>query len=123
MKRIITFATIISVFSWLMPLGALIKPGQEETACGGKRAFHMCSMCLGVGKIDPNPSAKPGISAASGFNENAKSSASGGDDFLPADFIQRLFDKSSKHYGLIQKFLFQSPRSSIFYPPKAQPFF
>ncbi len=119
-RRLLTSVVTICVFAWLMPLGAFIKPSQEGVVCGGKRAFHMCC-CLG--KLSSAHSTKPGINSASGFNENAKSSTSGGEDFLPADSAAQLFDQNSRYYEVSQNFLFQSSQSSIFHPPKALPLF
>ncbi len=82
MKPVLTAFLTICLFTWLLPLGTFIKPSQEKTACGGKRAFHMCSMMQG--KADPNPSSKISFSSASDSGQGAKSSAGGGDDFLPA---------------------------------------
>ena len=115
-KRLLTSFVVLCVFSWLMPLGAFIKPGQEEMACGGKRAFHMCS-CMG--KMGSGSPVKPGINSASGFNENAKSSASGGDDLFISNSNILFARQSSKHYETLQTLKFQSPTSSIFHPPKA----
>ncbi|MBP9733314.1 MAG: hypothetical protein KBD07_02940 [Candidatus Omnitrophica bacterium] len=35
--------TFLGFFMWIQPLGAFIAPSQETTACGGNRAYHMCS--------------------------------------------------------------------------------
>lgn len=43
MKPITGFFTVITFFLWIQPLGAFIAPSMEDAACGGNRAFHMCS--------------------------------------------------------------------------------
>lgn len=48
-KNIVGFLTVISFFLWIQPLGAFIKPSAEATACGGNRAFHMCSTQFALG--------------------------------------------------------------------------
>ncbi|HXV19319.1 MAG TPA: hypothetical protein VD883_04500 [Candidatus Omnitrophota bacterium] len=80
-KSVSLFLTI-ALFAWLMPLGAFIKKTEEKTACGGKRAFHMCSMMQG--KADPNPSSTVSLQNASDFGNSAQSQASGSvsDDLL-----------------------------------------
>ena len=59
-------------------------------------------MCCCLGKQASNHSAKPGISAALGFNENAKSSSSGDTNFLAMSFSRDILNQESKHYGLFQ---------------------
>lgn len=41
--RITALCAAAALLLWVLPLGVFIKPSQEKTACGGKRAFHMCS--------------------------------------------------------------------------------
>jgi hypothetical protein len=76
MRKVVSLFITLAVLVWLMPLGAFIKPSEEKSACGGKRAFHMCSMMQA--KADPNPSTTPVFQSASGFEHQAKSQASGG---------------------------------------------
>jgi len=63
-----------------MPLGAFIKPSQEDLACGGKRAFHMC--CMMKGQVRPEGVVKIIFSGTASVEKNARSSAAGGDDFI-----------------------------------------
>lgn len=78
-------------------------------------------MCSCLGKQTSSHSTKPGINSSSGFNENAKSSASGGEEFLPIESVMLMPDRDLRHFELTQQFVFQSPQGSIFHPPKALP--
>ena len=81
MFRSVASLLTIALIAWFMPLGNFIKPSQEETACGGKRAFHMCSMM--AGKIDPHPSSTPSYANASDVSQHGKmAGGQSGDDFL-----------------------------------------
>ena len=91
MRRLFSLCTTVCLFSWLLPLGAFIKPSQEKTACDGQRPFHMCSMPAGKAMPDRGFSSKIGFSDASDVNARAKSSASAGNDFSsPASLIDDL---------------------------------
>jgi hypothetical protein len=46
LTRLISSITVIGVLFWLLPLGAWIKPSQENKACNGQRAFHMCTQMM-----------------------------------------------------------------------------
>lgn len=81
-KKIAAIVSLITLCLWLMPLGAFIKPSQEDTACGGKRAFHMC--CMLSGKVRPEGIHKVCFYSMNSSERTAKSSAAGGDDFVTA---------------------------------------
>ena len=119
--RFFSFFVLICLFVWLLPLGAFIKPSQEKIACDGHRAFHMC--CMMLGKVNPNPSSKISFTTASDFGHGAKSSAAGGDDFLPIKNKQYPSIASQRHYEtswLATYFHFQNPLDP---PPKSSPLF
>lgn len=59
--------------AWILPLGQFIKPSEEYKTCGGKRAFHQCSMMQGKVRTESSPIA---YSAASGAESQPKSAAS-----------------------------------------------
>ncbi|MGH7197570.1 MAG: hypothetical protein ACREH5_02360 [Candidatus Omnitrophota bacterium] len=80
MRKIFSAFVVLCVLAWLLPLGAFIKPFQEKSSCGGKRAFHMCSMMQS--EADPSSSTTPAFQSASGFDHQAKSQASGGGNDL-----------------------------------------
>lgn len=44
MKQAAAILTFAAFFLWIQPLGAFIAPSAEDTACGGRRAVHMCSV-------------------------------------------------------------------------------
>jgi hypothetical protein len=102
--------------AWVLPLGSFIKPSQEATACGGKRAMHMCSMMSGkTAKEAPKGIA---FTSASSVEKTAKSSASGGDDFL----LERLI-KGARESGRLRVLLNQASYTSFTpdipeYPPR-----
>lgn len=96
MKRLFSFVTVVCFSAWLLPLGNFIKPSQEKTACGGDRAFHMCSM-MAPAQIDDNSSAgKVSFTSASGVEKTQKSPASAGNDLFAAASLARTPDLISK---------------------------
>jgi hypothetical protein len=44
MRQAAAILTFAGFFMWIQPLGAFIAPSAEDTACGGRRAVHMCSV-------------------------------------------------------------------------------
>lgn len=80
MKRLASSLSALAIFVWILPLGAFIKPSQEKTACGGNRAFHMCSM--GMGKLSADSSSKASFKNVTAAERHAKSSAAGENDFI-----------------------------------------
>ncbi len=96
-----------------MPLGNFIKPSQEKTACGGGRAFHMCSM--GMTKIhteDRNTSPKIAFADAAGVEKAPKVSSSGsGEDLFLLDLTKKQLLLKSR-YDLSDIF----PRYCDFFP-------
>ncbi len=85
--RPFTIFVAVSLFIWLLPLGAFIGASQEKTACGGGRAFHMCSMMNG--KAQAKGPAKISYSSANTAEKAAKSSAAGGNDFVASGEASR----------------------------------
>ncbi len=77
--RVLSPCMIVVLFAWLLPLGAFIGAAKEKTACGGDRAFHMCTMGMKV-RPDEGPR-KISFSNASGIDKTNKSSSGGGNDF------------------------------------------
>ncbi len=80
MNRSAASFALIAFFLWILPLGSFIRPADEESACGGKRAMHMCGMKTagtsvktgekpareGIAFSNPSaPEKGPGASAAS----------------------------------------------------------
>jgi len=43
MKNITAILTIFFFLAWIFPLGAFIKPSEEEKVCNGRRAVCLCS--------------------------------------------------------------------------------
>ena len=102
MFRPISILLAASIFLWVLPLGAFIQPSQEKMACGGNRAFHMCS-CATDGaqaKKDPGPQ-KISFTSASGMEKTNKADmSSGGNDFLSADMKDKFFGEESLHFWM-----------------------
>ena len=117
MFRIASSFLTVCLFLWVLPLGAFIKPGQEETACGGKRAFHMCCS-MGMGKVNPNPSSKVTFTNASDFGHGAKSSASAGDDAVLESSAGNLFLNRSVYREFILNLPDQRIPCPVFHPPQ-----
>ncbi len=83
MRRLFSLATVICFSVWILPLGNFIKLSEEKTACGGNRAFHMCSMM--TPKVHPvGDSQKVTFTSTSGVEKTQKSAAAGGNDFFSA---------------------------------------
>jgi hypothetical protein len=121
MFRLSSIVTILCFFLWILPLGAFIKPSQEDTACGGKRAFHMCMCSMGMGKIRPSESTqKISFANASDFGHQGKSSAgASGDDFL-LDIVNRdQKSLASKHFLTAFHRTSQTYPRPVFHPPTA----
>ena len=76
MKKIFSIFLTLTLFAWMMPLGAFIKPTQEKTACDGQRPFHMCSMMMQMQQ--KAPSNAMGYTNQAGAQNSPKSQASGG---------------------------------------------
>ena len=114
--RFLTSFVLLCLFLWLLPLGAFIKPSQEKIACDGHRAFHMCSMMMG--KIDPNPSPEVKFSSG-GEQRTAKSSAAGGDDFIPVRFFNDFSEVEQVSVEFCRIFVSPIVSLSIDHPPKA----
>lgn len=88
MFRPLTLFVTAALMAWLLPLGAFINASQQKTACGGKRAFHMCSMMSSSAPSPDDGTVK--FTGAHPVEKTAKSSASGGDDFT-AERLSDLF--------------------------------
>jgi hypothetical protein len=118
MKRFISLLSALTIFVWIMPLGAFIKPSQEKTACGGHRAFHMCSM----GQAPPS---NPESSSKACFKNNgqthrqAQSSASGENDFVIARDVESLMEDFRRHGSYPPFFAYRFFRDLMDPPPKA----
>ena len=121
MRRSLSLFSLVGFCLWMLPLGAFIKPSQEKTACDGKRAFHMCSMMSG--KIRPASSGRVALAAASHFGPGAKSSAAGGDDFLPVskNFVHASACRMQTASSFFSPYLY-SPAPQ-YPPPKGGPIF
>ena len=118
MLRSSAFFLLISLFLWFLPLGAFIKPAQEKTACGGQRAFHMCSMMSG--KVNTERPQKISFTNASGFNETGKvKGSSSGDDFLPDEIKKFLEEPVSRHTEDVSQLILRIFPRPIFHPPSA----
>ncbi len=93
MKKIISLFSVVTLFLWILPLGSFIKPSQEKMACGGNRAFHMCSMKMGKAPLQES-SSKISFSNASDMGNMAKSGmgSSGTDFILTQEILSRETD-------------------------------
>lgn len=121
MYHLSSFIALACFCLWILPLGAFIKPSQEGTACGGKRAFHMCSMEMGKAR-PPESSQKISFTNASGFGHQGKSSAStSGDDFVAVSRGRSSLEDSFRHYDFLLLFAYSFFRDSIDPPPKVLP--
>ncbi len=86
MRKLTASFAALAMLLWVLPLGNFIKPSQEKSACGGGRAFHMCSM---MSKARPvSDTGKIAFTNASSVEKTAKSSASAGNDLLPLDTFE-----------------------------------
>jgi len=97
MKKFISLFSAFTIFLWIMPLGAFIKPSEEKVTCGGNRAFHMCTMEISQPQKDPSPQKISFTSASSGIDKTNKSaSGSGGNDFTNNSTLAKVQHKASK---------------------------
>jgi hypothetical protein len=93
MRQAAAILTFAGFFLWIQPLGAFIKPAAEDTACGGHRAFHMCStqFAAGLPGLKNGSAQKTHLTASSSVSvEKTGSSASSGAflDLIPAASAQ-----------------------------------
>jgi len=96
MLRSVSSLLVVCVFVWILPLGAFIKPSQEKTACGGNRAFHMCTMAMSQTQKNPGPQ-KISFTSASGVEKTNKSASSSGDNgFTNGSNSAKIQDSASK---------------------------
>ncbi len=94
-KSIVSAALSLAFCAWILPLGAFIKPSQEKTACGGARAFHMCTMGMQAEKkADSDKITFTSASAAEKTNKPAASS--GGNSFTQDSVSAGTSDKISR---------------------------
>ncbi len=121
MFRLSSYVALTCFCLWILPLGVFIKPSQEGTACGGKRAFHMCSMEMG--KARPTESSqKISFTNASGSGQQGKSSTgTSGDDFVIVNQGRSSLEDNLRHYDFSLLFAYSYFRDSIDPPPKALP--
>lgn len=83
-----------------MPLGAFIKKTEEKTACGGKRAFHMCSM-MQESQSQRGPS--DGVvkfTNAGGAVEKSQPSQSGGNELFSDSLRAISLDRAGRFYEI-----------------------
>lgn len=117
MRKTVAVFSVFALFLWILPLGSFIKPSQEKTACGGSRAFHMCTMGMGQAKKGPGPQ-KISFTNASGAEKTDRSpSSSGGNDFINGDVLKNTEVRSSK----TREFEITLPRQSFFLTPEPIP--
>ena len=116
MFKFTTLFLTITLCFWFLPLGSFIKPSQEKTACGGKRAFHMCSMM--AGKVNPNPSNTVSYQNGSDFARDAKSQASSGNDWFCPDQMILLKEESAPFWVLSPHFAPQFAGCPLDRPPR-----
>ncbi|MCG3177133.1 MAG: hypothetical protein MOGMAGMI_02100 [Candidatus Omnitrophica bacterium] len=88
-QRLTALGALTTLLLWVLPLGAFIKPSQEKTACGGKRAFHMCSMTSAQVSAADRPAGLVSYSSASqDVQKSARSSGSSSDELLVDTIIE-----------------------------------
>lgn len=116
MKKFSAAFLTLTLFLWLMPLGTFIKPSQEKTACDGQRPFHMCSMM--AGKAEASGTKGKIVLANPTSGPQAKSAASGGDEFLPA--LDLFVHRSETRYHFQSERLIPQTRflSPVEHPPQ-----
>ena len=115
MKRFISLFSIVAISLWILPLGAFIKPSQEKTACGGNRAFHMCT-----GMSQPQKDSTPRKTAFTsnvGVEKTNSSAAGAGTHFLTAGTLTGPRDNSARFLELNLIF----PRQVFFLTPEPIP--
>ncbi len=117
MKRIIALFSTLAIFFWILPLGAFIKPSQEKTACGGNRAFHMCTMGMSSAKKVPAPERVTFTSASGAEKDHQSAGGSGGNDFLVISAFAMKPDRCSK----LLDFNFCLPIQSFVFLPDPVP--
>ena len=121
--RFLTGILTLVFFAWLLPLGAFIRPAQEGTACGGKRAMHMCSMGMARAPKTQKPPAGVSVTAPGGFYSGAKSPGSAGNDLLSQIRLNPFFDQGGRLSPSAPLPSFQEFPQSVFRPPAFQPLF
>ncbi len=107
MTRIFAVLVIFFICVWLIPLGAFIKPDQEESACGGRRAVHMCAYSL---VQEDTKETRPGItiSNSSGSSQVSKAGASGGNDYaVSSDILFNLY--KIRRFSVVEERSFTTP--------------
>ncbi len=85
MRQAAAILTFAGFFMWIQPLGAFIKPSDEDTACAGRRAVHMCSVQFteALGSAPAKPSAqKTHLTAASSVGVEKTGSSASSSAFL-----------------------------------------
>ncbi len=112
--------TLAAFFLWIQPLGAFIAPSMEEAACGGNRAFHMCSTQFAA-QIASSPAGASGqkthmtSSTSVGVEKTGQASGSGaqmdiaGQNLLTDVSLRRFADAASVFPAQI----FFSPASPV----------
>lgn len=118
MRRSLVLFVLACLVVWLMPLGAFIKPSQEKTACGGGRAFHMCSMMSGKAHTD-NGSSKILLTDGGNVEKTAKSSTSGGDDLVLTMRRQTIAEPVSFRSDMLEIPALRFIPAALFRPPIA----
>lgn len=117
MLRSVSPLLVVCFFAWILPLGAFIRPSQEKAACGGNRAFHMCTMEMSQPQKDPGPQ-KVSFTGGSGVEKTNKSaSGSGGNDFTNGSILAKVHDKESR----LAELNFILPRLTFFFTPDPVP--
>ena len=94
MFRVFSAFVALAMTAWVLPLGAFIRSSQEATACGGGRAFHMCSM---MAKAKTNAPEKITFVNAASPEKSPKSSATGGQDWLLEKAAKEALAQSNLH--------------------------
>ena len=117
-RRLAAGVACAAIFAWMLPLGSFIKPSQEKTACGGKRAFHMCSMMKKAAA--ERTEGRVVFTNGSGAQNNPLQGSGGPEDWLlPRALPRPRFEKS--FYSMPRIFF---PKSYFLFPntppPKAK---
>lgn len=95
LPRITALCAATALLLWVLPLGAFIRPSQEKTVCGGKRAFHMCSSMSGASvSTAPSTEAVSYTNASSEAQKGARSAGGASEDLL-LDLIRSVAERQS----------------------------
>lgn len=121
MRKFVSSLSVITILVWVLPLGVFIKPSQEKTVCGGKRAFHMCHMAK-ASATSQNESTKITLNTAGQSGQEKEKGGSSGNE-MQLDEITRSarekysfyhFNESLPYRKSLSRLIFRPPITTLF---------